>query len=92
MKGRQIGQGGIWGELGSFPWLQGRRSLIRGRDGSRRTQAAIVALLSISSPRTPSRWHILVALLEPLFLTTGCGILERQQGGGQAPSSLVMTD
>lgn len=51
MKGRRMGSGGTWGELGGLPWLWGRRNFIRGEEASHSAQAARVALSSIGPPK-----------------------------------------
>lgn len=86
MKGRLMGRGGICGELGSFPCLWGRRHLIRGKEGSHRAQAAIVAL-SFHQPSKglPADGTFQQHLLGTLFLTTECGMLEGQQGMDRQP-------
>lgn len=58
MKGRQMGRGDICGELGSFPWLWGRRHLIRGKEGATEPRLLLLPYHSISLQRVPSRWSI----------------------------------
>lgn len=85
MKGRQKGQEGICGELGSFPWLWDRGTSLEGKMRATEPRLLLSPYHSISLLRAPSRWDILTAFLGPIFLTTDYGTLEGQQEVDRRP-------